>query len=533
MRVQSKSTESELQLPHAVAVKTTGQSFSELLAQSSKTAQSDASEIAQQCAVASEEQREANTSHQRSAHVQTSKQTSPAKSSCNVKAMTQSARKENAQRDQTAKTVVKDDTGEDQSPIRLAAERDETRETPDQAQPNAQQNELTAVPAQPNANEPTADAPTAAADVDSVVAVSTQGSMQACTGQSDAMQSATDAQQALKGAFVQPDEASNREVADAQQAEAKALLEELGVGDLERTTDLAAQQQIDSQAPASSQPRACSAGGNQQFSTAKVSTANSQTSAGQTAGFDLTNLQASASGAPVVSAVAAAGGNSDATHTNSAANGSSDPAGHRTETDTTPLGAGILHTDLVNALQTATVPQHIESQQVGAVHSTLTDSEIGAQTATAAGEPMTDQNNGSKLAGMSGISTAQLIHTLRDSEMRVGIHLNEFGSVSIRTTVTEQQMQTQIAVDHSELGSALAAHIPSMQQKLGRDFGLQSSIEVNANGSGFTGSRQHTSQQQTAAPAMVRTQPQGLTPEISRVQIPVAADSAYRLDIRA
>lgn len=533
MRVQPKSTASESELSRADRARGGGESFSEFLAQSSKTAQNDPAEIAQRRAITSEKQHEANESSQPSVYTRSDKHASTKESSakgCVIDKIgaqsEQSTCKENSQRGQPTNEAAKGDTDEVQPSIPPEAERDQKSTTPEHAQQIAQQNELTAVPAKTAAIELTASASAADADTDSVETASTHGSVQTATG-------ANDAQQALKAASTLQDEISNREAADPQQAEPNALQEELGIGNLDVTVDHMALQSLASQSSTQSQPCADSADGNQQGSADQGSSALAQTNTEQTAAFDLTNLKAPASGECAVSALTATGGDTGVAHTNSAANGSSDPAGHRTETDTTPLGAGILQTDLVNALQTAMVPQHIESQQVGAVNSMLTDSGTAAQTAAAAGDTMTDQNNGSKLAGMSGISTAQLIHTLRDSEMRVGIHLNEFGAVSIRTTVSDQQMQTQIAVEHGELGSTLAAHIPLMQQKLASDFGLQASIEVNANGAGFTGNGQHTSQQQTVAPAMVRMQPQDSTTEISIVQMPVAADSTYRLDIRA
>lgn len=120
--------------------------------------------------------------------------------------------------------------------------------------------------------------------------------------------------------------------------------------------------------------------------------------------------------------------------------------------------------------------------------------------------------------------------------MRVGMHSSEFGSISIRTTVSQQQMQTQIAVDHSELGTALSAHIPSMQAKLGSDFGLQATIEVNQSGAGFTGNGQQSQQQQSqpSAPAYTMSAaPAMAVAEIAAPQMAMAMSSNDRLDVQA
>jgi len=44
----------------------------------------------------------------------------------------------------------------------------------------------------------------------------------------------------------------------------------------------------------------------------------------------------------------------------------------------------------------------------------------------------------------SGINSAKLMQTMSESEMRVGMHSSEFGNISIRTTVSQQQMQAQM-----------------------------------------------------------------------------------------
>ena len=95
----------------------------------------------------------------------------------------------------------------------------------------------------------------------------------------------------------------------------------------------------------------------------------------------------------------------------------------------------------------------------------------------------------------AGVSTARLIQTLSESEMRVGMRSAEFGDISIRTSVSQQQLTAQISVDHSELGSAISAHLPSLESKLGSDFGLHASIEVNQLGASVTGGNGQSSHQ--------------------------------------
>ena len=143
---------------------------------------------------------------------------------------------------------------------------------------------------------------------------------------------------------------------------------------------------------------------------------------------------------------------------------------------------------------------------------------------------------GSESAGMSGISAARLIQTVGASEMRVGMHSSEFGDISIRTSVSQQQMQTQISVDHNELGKALSAHIPNMQAKLGSEYGLHATIEVNQSGTSFSSdgdrSQQHPQRTSVRPVELVDGAATGQDEMISLRGSTVASDS-YRLDIRA
>lgn len=138
--------------------------------------------------------------------------------------------------------------------------------------------------------------------------------------------------------------------------------------------------------------------------------------------------------------------------------------------------------------------------------------------------------------GISAINSARLIQNMNETEMRVGMRSAEFGDISIRTMVTQQQMQTQISVDHSELGSVLSSHIASVQTKLGADYGLHASIEVSQGGASFSSDQGQSSQREykPSAPAM-QFEMAGSATESDRPAmrpLPVVADGS-RLDIRA
>ena len=183
--------------------------------------------------------------------------------------------------------------------------------------------------------------------------------------------------------------------------------------------------------------------------------------------------------------------------------------------------------------QTVPVSNHTASVSPGQPHAALsaTDVPIKAQySADAAAEQL--ERAGS--AAAAGISTARLIQTMSESEMRVGLSSAEFGDISIRTSVSQQQLMAQISVDHSELGSAISAHLPSLQSKLGSDFGLHASIEVNQLGgsvSGGNGQSSHQNHKMTSQ--SVPLDSSALPAEGDPITLPGESLDDSRLDIRA
>lgn len=147
-----------------------------------------------------------------------------------------------------------------------------------------------------------------------------------------------------------------------------------------------------------------------------------------------------------------------------------------------------------------------------------------------------DHSDGGTTAGTSGINTARLVQSISETAMRLGMHSAEFGDIAIRTSVSQQQLQAQISVDHSELGNAISAHIPLLQTKLGNDLGLNTSIEVNQAGEFFPGGQGQSSQQnQTPIGHSASAESVAPVAETDTLPIPAMPPSASddRLDIRA
>ena len=99
------------------------------------------------------------------------------------------------------------------------------------------------------------------------------------------------------------------------------------------------------------------------------------------------------------------------------------------------------------------------------------------------------------------INTAKLIQSMGQSEMRVGMRSNEFGSISISTTATRDAISAQISLDHGELAKTLAAHLPEMQARLGGNQAMDVRIDMNGastgQGTGTSGSMANGSPDQS------------------------------------
>ncbi len=135
------------------------------------------------------------------------------------------------------------------------------------------------------------------------------------------------------------------------------------------------------------------------------------------------------------------------------------------------------------------------------------------------------------------ITGAQLIQSMQHSEMRVGMQSAEFGNISISTSLNHQALSAQISIDHSELGRALAVHMPAIEEKLSSASGLQARVEVRdtGNGSAYSNAGQQSRQDRqnqggrTAGPEVSGLA--GISVPASSSPVPASAVSS-RLDIR-
>ncbi len=244
----------------------------------------------------------------------------------------------------------------------------------------------------------------------------------------------------------------------------------------------------------------------------------------------------SATSTNAVSATAAKNNTQDSSNSPSRDGQAGNDAALRTQTDTTLAANAVVRTDTsAQPFVLSTATAHADAQTAS---STTTSDATPSHVSDARNLPADPANTSLPAAG-AAINTARVIQNMNETEMRVGMRSTEFGDISIRTMVTQQQMQTQISVDHSELVSALTAHIPSVQAKLGADYGLHASIEVSQGGASFS-NNQGQSSQKDYKPFTPSTQIAGTAPLADTDRMiarPAAVASPLlegsRLDIRA
>ncbi len=111
------------------------------------------------------------------------------------------------------------------------------------------------------------------------------------------------------------------------------------------------------------------------------------------------------------------------------------------------------------------------------------------------------------------------MQSMHGSEMRIGMHSEEFGAISINTSLSHQTLAAQITFDHSELGKALAMHVPAIEEKLGTAYGMHARVEVRDNsasmndgGSAFAGNagRQSAGNNRGQGSGTANTAPAGI-----------------------
>jgi len=132
--------------------------------------------------------------------------------------------------------------------------------------------------------------------------------------------------------------------------------------------------------------------------------------------------------------------------------------------------------------------------------------------------------------GSSPVTTAKLVQNLSQSEFRVGMQSQEFGSIDIRTSVARHMFSAQISVEHSDMAKSLTADLPSLYGKLADQHVPVANIVIQGQSLATSSGLARDAQPQTWRP-----QSQGTTRSTTEPALPVIAESldlGARLDIR-
>jgi hypothetical protein len=191
----------------------------------------------------------------------------------------------------------------------------------------------------------------------------------------------------------------------------------------------------------------------------------------------------------------------------STSTGSSSDAG---KTDTTN---GAVVTPAQAAVVSGQIPQHAQADaaqvaaspgkapdggvadvQLAPARAAGNDAGLPQRAAGGAGDlPRQDDLRGDAIAesresaALSGVNVAKLVQAISGTEVHVGVSSAEFGDISIRASVSQQQVLAQISLNHNDLGQAILAHVATTETKLGNEYGLQTSIAVHHQGAATAG----------------------------------------------
>jgi hypothetical protein len=141
-------------------------------------------------------------------------------------------------------------------------------------------------------------------------------------------------------------------------------------------------------------------------------------------------------------------------------------------------------------------------------------------------------------AAMPLVSSAKLIQSIQQSDMRVGLNSSEFGAISIHTSTERGVLSSEITLGHAELARTITAHLGAAQQVPGLPQTFSVRVDAGAIAAGDSGGSAQQSasgrqQQETgraAQPRSAESQPW------AEQNLPIAARSHdglnARLDIR-
>lgn len=130
-----------------------------------------------------------------------------------------------------------------------------------------------------------------------------------------------------------------------------------------------------------------------------------------------------------------------------------------------------------------------DSMASGSAHAAVVPSSTGDREPvlpTVRGNEMTPMQ-AHEIPATSTVNSASVVQKMSETEMRVAVNLPDLGAISIRTSLSPQQMMTQITVEHDDLSRTLTSHVAAMEMRLGNELGMRALVQVNQPGMAFGG----------------------------------------------
>jgi hypothetical protein len=132
------------------------------------------------------------------------------------------------------------------------------------------------------------------------------------------------------------------------------------------------------------------------------------------------------------------------------------------------------------------------------------------------------------------VSSARLIQSIQQSDMRVGLNSAEFGAISIHTSTERGVISSEITLGHAELASTISSHISAMQEQHGTPQALSVRVDTSSSTAGDSsglsqqspGDRQQQQAGRTTSSRSIESQPR---PDYN---LPIAARTLDGLDAR-
>ena len=84
--------------------------------------------------------------------------------------------------------------------------------------------------------------------------------------------------------------------------------------------------------------------------------------------------------------------------------------------------------------------------------------------------------------------TARVLGNVVRGDLRVGVQTEAFGRVTIQTSAQGGQLSAQLSLENAKESAALAAHLPSAEQRIVQQHGLNASVRLAGDFAGGAGS---------------------------------------------